>query len=317
MKVMSSAMVETLDFESLLKEHEWLHQPRLDMVVSPDFDGLLCALLMSEHLSWRLRGFYDGKVLALDAPVQHIRELVFLDVEIYRSQVRSVGNHLLQWDARTELPNFAQVVNPNLLRGITVRQFQRKYPFATVHFLIVLLAHAGISIHAQSGKNFRALLLYPDGTHQALLNYRRNVIDWLRWMGAKKAPSPVQAIFQPLADMTVSEVVHGLERLSGELRAMGFARKDDPCKFDPTDEQQREQAECLREFIQAHTQWSSPPLPKPSWQQTFKTHSTKLNAHNYRQMLAQNPLSFAITSRSRGQGLQFTLVPSHLCWLTD
>ncbi len=306
-----------MDFESLLKVHEWLHQPGLDMVVSPDFDGLLCALVMSEHLGWRLRGFYDGKVFVLDAPVQHIRELIFLDIEIYRPQVRSVGNHLLQWDSTIELPNFTYAVNPNLLRGITVRQFPQKYPFATVHFLIVLLFYAGVRVQAQRGREFRTILLYPDGTHRVLLNYRQNVIDWLQWMGVKKAPSPLRQLFQPLADMTVSDVMHGLEWLSKELLNMGFTKKDDPCRFDPTDGLQRERAARLLDFLRLHTRWSALSLPQPLWQQEFETSSTKPSISNYKQMLAQNPLSFAITSRSRGQGLQYTLVPPHLLWLTD
>jgi hypothetical protein len=104
------------------------------MVVSPDFDGLLCALLMNSHIGWQLCGFYDGKALALCHPVNHICELVFLDVEIYRPSVRSIGNHLLQWSSRTPLPNFQRTINPNLLRGITAykeEEFRRKYPFGT------------------------------------------------------------------------------------------------------------------------------------------------------------------------------------------
>lgn len=96
-----------LDYERLLMEQDWFCLRNLSMIVSPDFDGLLCALIMIEHLGWQLRGFYDGKTLALDQPTTHIREFVFLDVEIYRSSVRSVGNHLLQWSSSVPLPNFS------------------------------------------------------------------------------------------------------------------------------------------------------------------------------------------------------------------
>lgn len=73
-----------LDYERLLRDQDWFCLRNLPMIVSPDFDGLLCALIMAEHLDWQLRGFYDGKTLALDQPANHIGKFVFLDMEIYR-----------------------------------------------------------------------------------------------------------------------------------------------------------------------------------------------------------------------------------------
>jgi len=66
-----------LDWEKLLAEQEWLQQTDLPMIVSPDFDGLLCALLMSHYRNRRLCGFYDGRKLTLAMPPTHIREFVF------------------------------------------------------------------------------------------------------------------------------------------------------------------------------------------------------------------------------------------------
>lgn len=73
-----------LDYERLLRDQDWFCLHNLPMIVSPDFDGLLCASIMAEHLDWQLQGFYDGKTLALDQPANHIRKFVFLDMEIYR-----------------------------------------------------------------------------------------------------------------------------------------------------------------------------------------------------------------------------------------
>ena len=67
-------MENELDWKRLLSEQEWLQQTDLPMIVSPDFDGLLCALLMSHYRNWRLCGFYDGRKLTLAMPPTHIRE---------------------------------------------------------------------------------------------------------------------------------------------------------------------------------------------------------------------------------------------------
>ncbi|WKU17442.1 hypothetical protein Q2T83_06380 [Fervidibacter sacchari] len=304
-----------LDWEKLLAEQEWLQQTDLPMVVSPDFDGLLCALLMTHYRNWRLCGFYDGRKLTLVMPPTHVREFVFLDMEIYRPFVRSIGNHLLQWSQRTLLPDFTHAVNPNLLRGITAQQFDRKYPFATFHFLLVLLTHMEVSFHLTLNPSLLAILLYPDGTHQVLLNYRRNVMDWLDWMSVKATPAPIRTLFQRLASVRLADVVHGLEWLSGQLQEIGFRQKDDPCKFDP--EVDLPKAQALWQFLQQNTGWQSPSLPLPNWTAIFDVRSTALKAASYRQMLEQNPLSFALTSRSREQGLQYTLVPQNLRSLTD
>lgn len=215
-------MEAKLDCERLLAEQQWLQQTELPMVVSPDFDGLLCALLMSHHRNWHLCGFYDGKKLTLATQPTHIRDFVFLDMEIYRPCVRSIGNHLLQWSQKTPLPNFTHAVNPNLLRGITARQFDRKYPFATFHFLLVLMAHMGVTVHLTLNPSLHAILLYPDGTHQVLLNYRRNVLDWLDWMDVKAMSTPIGLLFQRFVSVRLADVVHGLEWLSGQLQAIGF-----------------------------------------------------------------------------------------------
>lgn len=311
-------MRENLDYERLLKEQDWLCQRDLLMVVSPDFDGLLCALMMIVHRGWRLCGFYDGKTLALDRPISHIRELVFLDMEIYRLCVRSVGNHMLQWSPRTPLPNFQKVVNPNLLRGITAnKEFDRKYPFGTSHLLLALLAVIHPNLRISQTRNMQAILLYPDGTHQVLLNYRGNVIDWLDWMGVKKAQPSVRAIFQSLATMTLSNVVHGLDWLSQKLKEIGFTRKDDPCKFDPTNPYEYAKAKDLWQFLQQITEWQASSLPSISWTWQFDTKSDALKLQTFLKALAHNPLSFALTSRTKEQGFQYTIVPPELRSLTD
>lgn len=308
-------METKMDWERLLLEQEWLQQTDLPMVVSPDFDGLLCALLMSHYRNWRLCGFYDGRKLTLVMPPTHIREFVFLDMEIYRPSVRSVGNHLLQWHQEIKLPKFNCAVNPNLLRGITKQEFGRKYPFATFHFLLVLLTHMGVTVHLTLNPSLLAILLYPDGTHQVLLNYRRNVMDWLDWMGVKATPAPIRTLFQRLASVSLADVVHGLEWLSGQLWEIGFQQKDDPCKFDP--EADLPKAQALWQFLQQNTGWYSQPLPLPNWAVNFEIYSVAPRKAKYLQMLAQNPLSFALISLSWDQGLQYTLVPQNLRSLTD
>ncbi len=310
-------MLDALNPDRIFQKHSWLLTRDLAIVTSPDFDGLLCALLGAAHLDWRLVGFYDGQTLALATPIAHIQELVFLDVEIYRPAVRSLGNHLLQWDKHLPTLGFAQTLNPNLLRSITCREFDRKYPFGTFHFMLALLLAGRISISLPTvTSHLVSIFLYPDGTHQNTLKYRTNAQDWVAWLGVK-TQATAAAFFHQLTGVPLADLVHALGWLDQELQSIGFAKKDDPCRFNPTQAVDYARASRLWAFLQRHTGWTSAPLPAPSVVIKLDNRSTKLTRTNYLNVLAQNPLSLALTSRSHAQGLQYTLVPPTWRWLTD
>lgn len=184
-------------FSQIPDRFPWLLRRELNCVLSPDCDGFLCGLLMSHLLDWKIRGFYNGRVLAVDESVNH-RECVFLDMEIFRPNVRSVGQHMLMFDNRPgRLPanwgGFAQCVSPNNLRGFDFRDnFARKYPLATVHLLMAVLSARGFSVPAPSGA--AAPLLYVDGTFKNTMNYPENCLDWLAEMDCENN-SALRAVF--------------------------------------------------------------------------------------------------------------------------
>ena len=72
-----------LDYETVLTTHPWIVERNQNCILSPDSDGLLCGLFMSNYLGWKIRGFYDGKVLLVEKGIIP-RDCVFLDMEIYR-----------------------------------------------------------------------------------------------------------------------------------------------------------------------------------------------------------------------------------------
>lgn len=184
-------------FSGIPDRSPWLLERGLDCILSPDCDGFLCGLLMSRMLGWKVRGFYNGRILAVDESVNH-RECVFLDMEIYRPDVRSVGQHMLMFDNRPgHLPdtwgNFGRCVSPNNLRGFDFRQnFARKYPLATVHLLMAALSARGMSVPAPSGAV--APLLYVDGTFKNTMNYPENCLDWLKEMDCENNEA-LRAVF--------------------------------------------------------------------------------------------------------------------------
>ncbi len=91
-----------LDYHALIARYSWIIERNQNCILSPDSDGLLCGLLMSYYLGWRIRGFYDGKVLVIDEGVKP-QDCVFLDMEIFRPNIRSVGQHMVMYD-KEDLP---------------------------------------------------------------------------------------------------------------------------------------------------------------------------------------------------------------------
>lgn len=86
-----------LDYEALLRQYPWIVERDQNCILSPDSDGLLCGLLMSHYLNWKIRGFYNGKVFAIEQGISPAN-CIFLDMEIFRSNIRSVGQHMVMYD---------------------------------------------------------------------------------------------------------------------------------------------------------------------------------------------------------------------------
>ena len=206
---------DKLDYQKLLNDYTWLKEKN-KIIISPDVDGFLCGLLVSYYLGWEIVGFYDGSKLLVDKDVQNWRECVFLDMEIYQKDVRSVGNHLLLYNKNKEPStwriNFTQCINPNNLRKFDrLHDFKRKYPFGTIHFLICLLENMGKEV--KISKDAIGIILYADGVFKSLMNYPENCVDWLNWLSAKELE-----IFKHFRDAKLSNIIHSLEEIFRSLK---------------------------------------------------------------------------------------------------
>ncbi len=188
---------DRLDYNQLLLDHPWITQPGLSCVLSPDSDGMLCGLLMTNALGWNVAGFYDGKVLILRDGLKP-KDCVFLDIEINRPDVRSVGHHLMVWSNRIlpRVPNFnlASCIQPNNLRGIDGRDsFQRKYPFGTIHLLVSILYESGVL--ERLAEEATTVLLFTDGVWNNLFGYTENCLDWFSYLRFNDPGQPLHHIF--------------------------------------------------------------------------------------------------------------------------
>lgn len=304
-----------INYPTLLAKYPWVVERGQNCILSPDSDGLLCGLLMSHYLEWKIRGFYDGKVLAIEEGL-NAKECIFLDMEIFRPHIRSVGQHMVMYDKGDLPPNWSNLDNciaANNLRNYDFKNdFKLKYPLGTVHILLSIL---GQDRTIPIPKNAVSPLLYTDGTFKNQFNYPENCLSWLDFLGASHANNPLQKVFLDRHYSTYELMVE-LKDLFLKISAIGGGKRGgDKIKIsdsrgnianiDPhthlLNSATKTQAENFLKMLANKTGWIFTPA-RWSWgpyQITrFRKGSVKPGKARYNALLAQNPVSLAIISRN-------------------
>ena len=217
-------VVAKLDYAGLLRQHDWIITRNQNCILSPDTDGLLCGLLVAHYLQWRIRGFYDGKVLIKERDTA-ATDCVFLDMEIFRSKVRSVGQHMLLFNKKHLPKNWRDLQNcisANNLRGYDFRHdFKTKYPFGTIHLLLAILTEV---VKVEISPRMIALLLYADGTFKNLFNYPENCLSWLQFLGGNTRGNILHKVFYS-DHYSISDLMIALQDIFNEFKLLNGGKR--------------------------------------------------------------------------------------------
>jgi hypothetical protein len=300
---------QPLDVEQVIKDHPWVLEKKQMCILSPDSDGFLCGLLMAHYLDWKVVGFYDGKALVIQKGVSP-SSCVFLDMEIYRPNVRSIGQHMVMFNKK-HLPenwsNFDACISANNLRNYDYKNsFKTKYPFGTIHLLLAILgARIPIPIH----KHGIGPLLYTDGTFKNQFNYPENCLSWLAFMEADASHSPLGRIFMD-PHFSTYELMVELQSFFSDIAKIG--KQGDKLKLTDTKggllpltkesslpQDAKEKMEQFLTMLGQRTGWM---YTTTSWcfgpytTHTFKKGSIQPGKARYLDLMKKNPLSLAIIS---------------------
>jgi hypothetical protein len=312
--------VDTIDYGALLQKYPWIAQRDQNCILSPDSDGLLCGLLMSFYLGWKVRGYYDGKILIIEDGF-HASDCVFLDMEIFRPNIRSVGQHMVMYDKARLPPNWHHLdncISANNLRNYDYKNdFKVKYPFGTIHLLLGVLGQGN---NIPISKNAIGPLLYTDGTFKNQFNYPENCISWLNFLGASTENNPLQKVFQD-PHYSIYELMLELKDFFSKISIIGGGKrggdkikisdsKGNSINLDPASRrllpETQAQAENFIRMLAERTGWNFNP---GHWSQgpytvyKFKKGSIKPGKATYNDLLAQDPVSLAIIS---GLSIEYT-----------
>ena len=114
---MIASQYGAIDYAAVTGKYPWLVARNQNCVLSPDSDGLLCGLFVSHYLGWKIRGFYDGKIFLLEKGIE-AKDCIFLDMEVYRKEIRSVGQHMVVFNKARLPSNWEQFENCAAINNI-------------------------------------------------------------------------------------------------------------------------------------------------------------------------------------------------------
>lgn len=314
---------EQIDYEKIIRNYTWIIQKGQNCILSPDSDGLLCGLFMSTYLDWRIKGFYDGKIMLLEKNIS-AKDCIFLDMEVFRKDIKSVGHHMVQFNKNkkpSSWDNFNNCIQPNNLRDYDgYNDFRLKYPLATIHLLIGIV---GSKIKLTIPKSAICSLLYVNGVFKDLFGYPENCIDWLRYLGAESNQNKLYDVFFN-EHYSIYNLMVALKNFFIQISEINKNRKgNDKIKISNTkgepvsvkingrtcelNEEEREKAERFLKILSGLTGWN---YKKENWQWTnlkiyqFSKFTTKPNNRNFEAMIAKKPISWAMTS---GLAIEYTI----------
>ncbi len=314
-----------MDYEALTKKAPWLREHGHKMIISSDLDGILSGALLTWLLDWKIVGFYDTeKVWVLSSHRDFLSgSCIFIDHDIHRRNIRSIGHHMLQFSRAIPIPGHtdpdAQSVNPNLIRGFNCEEhFDRKYPFATIHFLLCCYNAWGDLEGYRIPRDFLPLLLHSDSSLKNAAVYQSNAIDWLDWLGNKQVnrESPIYPLCSILCHTPPRRLLEWGAHLGDKMIEIGFGRTSQCRISNPTNKRRWKRFKELFGWIAEVSNWTFdwPDFPTQEVECFDLGKPLRLPAtpDGFKAMIAGEPFSFAIISRDKSKengGVRYTLLP--------
>jgi hypothetical protein len=165
------------DRKILFNKFPWLKEKNLPMIISADYDGLICASFLHHYLNWEIVGYYDLETIWIsEKGIIEKPNLVWVDLNILPKQGKAIGGHIISLS--NEIPiGFETSCNPNILAQVNAQNFVNKFPFSTLIYLLWL--H---NIDIKNNLHARQLILHSDASWLKIQNYPENCTKWTNIM---------------------------------------------------------------------------------------------------------------------------------------
>ena len=163
--------------KDLFKQFPWLKEKNRPMIISADYDGLICASFLHHYLNWEIVGYYDLETIWIsEKGIIEKPNLVWVDLNILPKQGKAIGGHIIS--ISNDIPiGFETSCNPNIIAQVTAQNFTNKFPFSTLIYLLWL--H---NVDIKNDLLARQLILHSDACWLKIQNYPENSNKWKKIM---------------------------------------------------------------------------------------------------------------------------------------
>ena len=159
--------------ENIFKKYEWLKEKQRPFIISADYDGIICSSFLSHYLNWNLVGYYNYESIWLSKEAEKNKsDIIWVDLNILPKTGKSIGGHIVSLEGELH-PGFKTSCNPNIISGLTSKDFKNKYPFSTLLFLMWL--H---NIEYKKNDIGKMLIMHSDNTWMKIQKYSDNILFW-------------------------------------------------------------------------------------------------------------------------------------------
>ncbi|APH39313.1 hypothetical protein [Methanohalophilus halophilus] len=241
------------------------------MIIGNDIDSLLSASFLKTKFGWDIVGVYDYKTLSFSATVGDFHnkllegKYIAVDLDIYHPCIFSIGHHIIGSSCQDCLEGHSNSLNPNLLRGIYLQSYRRKYPLNTIHFLLWLFeSESGMDTKTRS-LVWLADSSYVNGQRH---RFRSNVHEWV--MNFFRSPAFLDSFelidtykFEYLLSEWLFPLLKGtgLNTSRGQVSSYHMGLSGYQCQWTST-ENERACIIAMFELIEHITGWEIPVLPR-------------------------------------------------------
>ena len=205
-----------LNRKDIIKKYPWINQKNKKFIISADYNGLICASFLSHIMNWKLVGYYDLQSLWISKEdIVNYEEIIWVDLNILPKIGKAIGGHIVSINKETPR-GFETSCNPNLLAHLTSTNFQNKFPFSTLIFLLW--------IHNYQIKKTllaRLLVLHSDDTWLKCQEYNDNVENWTKMLSDFNWKWLLQKIDKLTFEERVDQILYPKLQNMGALSSFG------------------------------------------------------------------------------------------------
>ena len=219
--------------KNIFKQYKWLKEKNKFFIISADYDGLICASFLHHHLNWKLSGYYDYNSIWLsEDALKNKKDLIWVDLNILPSSGKSIGSQIVTLNKNPI--GLKTSCNPNIINNINSANFNMKFPFSTLLFLMWL--H---KINYSKEDIGKLLILNSDNSWMKIQKYSKNIDSWtnilsdFNWEDFKKNINTID--YENKIDQYLYPKLINIGAVSGysKLTSKYLNIRSRECKFNP------------------------------------------------------------------------------------